>query len=1192
MGTVWRAELRGPEGFRKELALKVIREDLAAEDADLREAIVREARYGAMLHHGNVVDVYDFGVEEGRPWIAMELILGVGLDRLIQEAQLPPTVALDLAAQISDGLSHTHELCEAGIPLGLVHRDLKPANVLVTRDGRAKISDFGLVMPTARMERMRPEEAQGTPAYMSPEQCRGEPLDRRSDLFALGLLTWELVTGRRYFVGAHVLGTMMAILEVEAELDQRLALVDEGVPGLAGVLRRFLRGDPGLRFSAASQAGAALRAILRSLPPGPDARAWMSRGVAPDPEIVRLVESQPTLAPPVLSAGVTAPLAPAPATATQGEGRPPTNLLPEADAFVGRGGLLASVAGALSEEVGIHALVGAAGTGKTRLARRVGLEVRDRFPGGVWFVDLSAVRTAEGLDPAVAAALGLAAAGKDPQGQIATALAARGRTLLILDNVEQVVDAAASFVRGLRDAVPGVMFLVTTRTALRLRDEVLHPIEPMAVPLGGERGEELLAIDAVALFVDRARAADPAFQLDATNTDAVAQVVARLDGIPLAIELAAARVRVLSVPALLGRLSHRFALLTSARRDTVARQATLRAAIDWSWRLLPPWEQAALAQCSVFSGTFSIDAVDAIFDLSPWTEAPWALDVLQSLVDKSVVRSVASVDGERRFALLESIAEFAAARLAEPGGIRRPDGGTASGPQSVAQAAERHAAFFSAWGHDGVLAPTTGGLPDRQFLRLRAELGNLTAAVERAIHRGDTETASLSLLAALVVIDRRGPFRLGVDLARRVLGMEGLDERRRMLILLVAGPMGRRIGQVEEATRMLELALDLAQRLGDRPREAMALRALGMQRELVGQTEEALTLVGESLELGRRLRDPRLEASALATRGTILSEHGRLSEALAAYQEALAVSQGLGDGPEDAAWLQNYGCVHTELGRSDEAITLFERALAAAVRHQDRRAEVGVLLNMGVAAFNLGRTENARRHYERSLRLNQEVGDGHLEGIARLNLAEVLAHAGELDESRTVLRGALLLPGETGDRLLAMVQLELAQIERLQGRLDAAQALARQALAAFEKAGRPRMAAHARLRLGLIVLESGGLDAAELDVRRAQGAYEAVGDRRGVGAARSALAEVLMERGEFVGARNAATEAIVILDALGDARQTALARARRAMACLTLGQRADAGASWRAAEAEARRLGIGEQSELGLALARFPGGLG
>ena len=280
MARVFRAELRGPAGFRKALALKVVRASVAMRDAQLRAALQNEARLGGLLHHPNVVETYDFGVDEDQPWIAMELVEGISLDSLLACSGSPPlALGVDIAAQVALGLDHAHNAHDGDRPADIVHRDLKPANVMINRDGIVKVMDFGIAKAITNAGAATGEGlTKGTPAYMSPEQAMGEPVDGRSDLFSLGTILFELITGERLFVADNVMAVMMAVTQAPDRLRRRpeyQALVDEE-PVLAELLAHLLSRSRDDRLSDVHALGTMLQKIAQDIgmPPGA-LRSWI-----------------------------------------------------------------------------------------------------------------------------------------------------------------------------------------------------------------------------------------------------------------------------------------------------------------------------------------------------------------------------------------------------------------------------------------------------------------------------------------------------------------------------------------------------------------------------------------------------------------------------------------------------------------------------------------------------------------------------------------------------------------------------------------------------------------------------------------------------------------------------------------------------------------------------------------------------
>ena len=745
------------------------------------------------------------------------------------------------------------------------------------------------------------------------------------------------------------------------------------------------------------------------------------------------------------------------------------NLPAERDAFVGRTAELRALAARLDAGTRLLTVFGPGGTGKTRFVRRYGWTWLGDWPGGVYFCDLSEAKSLDGVLGVVAVALAVPLGKGDASVQLGHAIAGRGRCLMILDNFEQVLAHAPATVGRWLDRAADAAFVVTSRERLHLPGEEIFPIEPLP-----------LAKEAIDLFAARARAQRPDFILGDTNRAAVAEVVRLLDGLPLAIELAAARVRVLSPAQLVERMRDRFEILAGGR-GAAARQATLRAAIDWSWDLLTAWEQAALAQCSVFEGGFTLEAAEAVLDLARWSDAPPAMDAVQALVDKSLLRTWVPAE-QARFAIEEpyfgmylSIHEYAVEKL------------RASGPRAERAAEERHGRYFSSFGTDASLDALFrhGGVRRRRALAL--ELDNLVAACRRAVARGDGENAVGAYRAAWEVLELQGPFALGAALGAQVLALDGIAASLCAAALLVRARASWRAGHMEEARTWFAQALALARETDDRRREGSVLFYLGNLHREQGRMEEAWGHYEAALAIHRAVGDRRAEGIVLGNLGSLHQEQGRMEEARAHLEADLAIARELGNRSDEGIVLGNLGNLHFEQGRFEEARAHYDAALAVASEVGDRRCEGSVLGNLGILyreqgrleearscfedalaidravgnrrfeGFVLGdlanlhhdqgRLEDARAHYDQALAILREVGDPSMEGSVLGNLADLLVQQRRIGEAKEALQAGEALLRESGDRL------ELAKLLCIRGRTDAAVGdfdLARAALAEAE----------------------------------------------------------------------------------------------------------------------------------------------
>ena len=649
----------------------------------------------------------------------------------------------------------------------------------------------------------------------------------------------------------------------------------------------------------------------------------------------------------------------------------------------------------LDDAVPLLTLTGPGGVGKTRLALAVARDVADAFADDVVFVDLSSTRDPALVLPAIAAALGV----RDPGDRSRTAWVAAvirpRQLLLVLDNCEQVLDAAPALGE-LLAACPAVQALATSRAPLRLVGEQLLPVPPLALPEPGAPPalDALARVPAVALFVQRARAADPSFALTDGNAAAVAEVCRRLDGLPLAIELAAARLRALSVEALRALLSDRLRLLTGGERDRPDRQRTLRAAIAWSHDLLAEEEQALFRRLAVFAGGFDAEAATAVAGGDPLA----ALDRLQVLADQSLVRRVEGVASDVRWALLETIREFGLEQLA------------ARGEEPAARQA--HAAHFLALAEE---AEPHALLPEQEpwLARLGAEHDNLRAALAWLEQAGQGE-AMLRLAGGLV---RFWHIR----------------------------------SHYAEGRNWLERALALG---GDAP-VALRARALGDAGWLSvdqGDTRGAEALIGESLALWRALGDQEQVADNLVSLGLAFRAQARYAEAAARIEDAFALFDGLGD--PAAAFRASTAL--SVLGRIAIMQGDYARAAEHLAEALSRQRALGYAWGISQSLFGLGFLARVRSdlaeavaHYRESLDLARALGDEWIAALVLAELAAVALARGQPERAARVLGTTAALDERTGGAILPF---DRENRERTRAAVEAA--LGEAAFAAALAAGR------------------------------------------------------------------------------------------------------------------------------------------
>jgi predicted ATPase/class 3 adenylate cyclase/DNA-binding XRE family transcriptional regulator len=589
----------------------------------------------------------------------------------------------------------------------------------------------------------------------------------------------------------------------------------------------------------------------------------------------------------------------------------PNNLPIELSSFIGRDGEMGAVKQQLTR-TRLLTLIGSGGVGKTRLALQVAAELLAQQADGVWLVDLGPITDPALVPQATAAVLGVR---EQPGRPLLEALIEALRTkqsLLVLDNCEHLVAACARLAHLLLQACPSLTIVVTSREMLGVAGEMAYRVPSLTLPdqAQGQPLSELARYEAVRLFVERAVAMRPDFALTESNAATVADVCRRLDGIPLAIELAAARVRALSVEQLAARLDDRFRLLSGSSRTALPRQQTLKATIDWSFDLLSGAEQRALRRLAVFSGGCGLEAAEAICAEDD-QEANGVLELLTRLSDKSLVL-VEEHEGESRYRLLETIRQYGRDRLVEAGEAVAVRDRHRDWALAVAECAEP-----LLWGRE----------QERWLARLEVEHDNLRAALDWTIDTEQTETA-LRLTGALWKFwEVRGYLTEGRTWLARALGQGSASSVARAKACAGAGVLARHQGDYEHAGALLQEGLALCRAEHDRRGVAAALNNLGIVARRQGEFKRAQTLLAEGLELRRELGDEHGIAGSLHNLGVLARHRGQYPSATTLLEECLAARRTLGDNQGIANTLNNLGNVARLQGDLERATTLLTEGL-------------------------------------------------------------------------------------------------------------------------------------------------------------------------------------------------------------------------------------------------------------------------
>src|SRR5258706_4178102 len=590
-------------------AIKVLYGELADQDM---EDFLTEARTIARLRHPHIIQVLEFGVEDTTPFLVMDYAPGGNLRQHHPKGtQLSLETILSYVRQIATALQYAHQE-------QVIHRDIKPENMLLGRNNEVLLSDFGIAVLAQSFNSRKTQNNAGTIAYMAPEQIQAHP-SAASDQYALGVVVYEWLSGERPFSGTWTEVAAKHLLVPPPPLHEKVPIISLAVEQ---VVLKALAKDPTERFRS-------VRDFAMSLE-----EAWLSEGSGQTQPVPSPV--QPTEAGSMSKRDQPAPLTP----------------------LIGRLQEVAAACDLLQRpEVRLVTLTGTGGVGKTRLALQVATELQERFVDGIYFVSLAFVSDSRLVMPTIAQTLGIKEAEERPLVDLLQACLRDQHLLLLLDNFEQVM-AAVPELSNLLAGCPHLKILVTSRAVLHIHGEYEFPVPPLELPdLSHLPENETLSRNAsVALFLQRARAVMPSFQVASVNARALAEICVRLDGLPLAIELAAARIKLLPPKALLARLEHRFQVLTSGAQDVPARQQTLYNALAWSYHLLDAEEQRLFRRLSAFACCCTLTALEAVYrDLGDMPA--YVLDGVASLIDKSLVQTEQEEE-EPHFEMLQTIREF------------------------------------------------------------------------------------------------------------------------------------------------------------------------------------------------------------------------------------------------------------------------------------------------------------------------------------------------------------------------------------------------------------------------------------------------------------------------------------------------------------------------------------------------------
>ncbi|MEU2007084.1 protein kinase [Rhodococcus sp. NPDC019627] len=890
------------------VAVKVLTGDL---DEDSRARFLREQRAaGRLTGHPNVVNVLQVGVTgNDRPFIVMPFYTHDSLDaRIRRRGPLTLEEVLRVGVKIAGALEAAHGL-------GILHRDVKPANILLTDYGEPALTDFGIAHIAGGFETTA-GVVTGSPAFTAPEVIAGGTPSPAADVYGLGATVFAAATGHAAFErrsGEQVVAQFVRITTAPTPEPREHGIADD----VSTVIEAAMANDPASRPSV-EELGRRLRHVHHQ------------HGYPVDDMAGRTFrEDTPPAHPPHDDA---------PRAAHPGR----TGALPlELTSFIDRREETAKVTSLLST-ARMVTLTGMGGVGKTRLALRVADRTQSRFADGVFLIELGELRDDSLLVAMVADALGLRDRAARPLLEVLAEFLAPREVLLVLDNCEQVLDAVAKLSEALLRTSPGLRMLLTSREPIGISGEIALPIAPLAVPDADHLPRRLPGNDAVALFAERGAAVLPGFEITDDNKVTIARICQRLDGLPLAIELAAARLRAISPEEILQRLTDRYRFLTRGSRDAPSRQQTLRMCIDWSYDLCTPLEQLMWARLSMFAGSFELHAAEQIFGQDPTGDD--FLDTVTFLVDKSILIREQSAP-VARFRMLETVRDY---------GREKVRAGA-----DYSELRTRYKNWYLQLASDAE-ADWVGPRQLEWLTRLVAELPNLRQAHEVCF--SEDPESGLGMAAALF-------------------------------------PLWLSRGLLTEGRRWIDRLLALSPRTVGVDR-AKAILWASVMAGVQGDLQASITLIQEGRALANRSADPLLQAHIDLAEGHRALYGGDIDYARIHFEAARPTYAAV---PSALALrillLQGLGFAYELLDHTEHAIECYESALAVTEEHGEAVHRSYLLWALAVVVWRHADTERANELLQQALRVARKVNERLAISMCLQALAWIAAEGGAFERA-------------------------------------------------------------------------------------------------------------------------------------------------------------------------------------------------
>jgi non-specific serine/threonine protein kinase len=920
------------KGYHRELdrsvAIKVLPPHPGRDPREI-ERLRTEARVIARLQHPHILPLFDFDAQGDVLYLIMAFVSGGTLRDLLAAGDLPLERVEALVREVASALDYAHRQ-------GVIHRDIKPGNILIDHEGHALLADFGIAKLLDGATTLTDlGGVVGTPAYMSPEQCQGELIDQRGDVYSLGAVVFEMLTGRPPFVSSNALAL------VAKHLTAPVPRVDEmrgGLPpGINDVLQQALAKQPSERHQTARAFYDAFAAALRDRPSAGTSAARVAdvNAGAGDEAPTRMIVEHPH------------------------------NLPAQLTSFVGRERDVAEARQRLQQAgVRLLTLIGPGGIGKTRLSIEVGASLLSEYEDGVYFLPLAPLADEAAVIKLVAQTLNLqeALSGSSPLASIKSKIKA-SQMLLIFDNFEHILDAAP-LISELLAAAPGIKVLATSRESLFIYGEHVYTMPTLDLPT---KGEDMLQSSAVRLFIERVQAMQADFALNSENAGDVLNICRQLDGLPLALELAAARVRDLSLAQIGAQIGDRLALLSKGPRDLPARQRTMRGAIEWSYDLLDAAERRTFARLGIFEGAFLAQSAQSVVGIPD----------LSAYVNKSLIQANAN----QSFIMLAVLKEFALEKLTELG--------------EAVPVRQAHALYYRDW-LEGAQSHLNGPDQVEWFARLHLEQHNFHAALVWFLKDGQFENAGRMAAVLWRYWATQSLLSEGVHWNDLVLThADRLSPQVHAGVTQGAGRLALLRHDYERATALQETSLALYRSIGDLAGQAVVLLRLGETEYVQGRYVQAEIYLGEGLSLFRVLEDDAGIGRCLNIMGRIVMQNGEFAKAEPLLRESLSLARAHGSTEGVALALYDLASVLRAQGKYDEAAAHYRESLAL---YRELNFAVGIatlLYNLGFTFQGQDDYSGSMAHFVEALKLLQGLDEPFAIAECLIGAAGTFLHDGQ-----------------------------------------------------------------------------------------------------------------------------------------------------------------------------------------------------